>query len=681
MKATASQAHQKNATPTHAAHDPASQAAPKVDALGVAIKRPEMVIQRKLQALADQSAQVKQLRSHRLAAAGAVLQRVRLIGPTGGVDYDRSKLDSLKVEEMKKWQGLPGFEDSSDYTWHHIAPQSRLTDRGLASNRLLVRLGPSASARIGDPGNDFTDPNFDETGTRTPFSEGVEGAVGKDTAIDPGELTRRLQGLAREREGKASQKSYSNPSTWHIPLEVLVQFIDECPDSTADGPQKELMRKTAHKNATLVAYNDYKDKSSPERQELAVPLITLHEDQIGADLKGLFHAAIHKRPSFVRGHVLDEFQNEKFKARTELIVAKKRKFEQLINTDGELLALAKQAGPDLVRKKGVLQRYNQMTKAMQVLVTAPGTGVTTGLKHKFYPGNRIRVDHNLWLRAMEYVVAFREKNDTDNKIKNLPVFGLEPHADVTRVIPLLGVAKQALGKEETRALDESIPIDKEREAAILGTLPDYKPKTELPRTKTAYSKRKTPKRNAARYPITDEEAARHKQLVMVGKQEEADELRKTLHGRGMVAPEAFKLSEAKRIAEGEREKKVSAEMSEREGRLQDEANREKLEEFRNTQDERTRKLNTATRAFIMAYEDETEVSFDLLFDFLMRLWPDMRTQMDAVVRSMRWEIRPEKEPADRKDLETYESDLSQKYDDRLKTGVKDIRSAFHDYAK
>jgi hypothetical protein len=613
----------------------------------------------------------------RSSAPEGVVQRVRLTGETGGTEYDRGKLEPQKTTEMDKWKGLPGFQDSSDFTWHHIAPQSRLTDRGLASNPLLVRLGPSSSARIGDPGNEFTDPNVDQTGTRTPFSEDVEQTIGKDHGIDPADLTKRLGALARKPEHDANKKSLSDPSTWHIPLDVLRQHIEESP---AEPASKERMHKIAQQKATLISYNKYTDKASPEREELAVPLVSLHEGAIGKDDQKLFHQAIYKRPAFVRGHVLDEFQQEKFSVQSQLIETATQKFAEQINGYEELRRLVVKAGPDLVRKKGALKKYNQMTNIMKKLVSAPEGGGVNGVEHTYYPGKNIKLDMSLWGEAMGCVRAFREKNNTDSKIKNLPEHTLKPHEDVQRVISKLGVAKQTLNEDEVAAVNKKFEYDQELEAQILKDLPQYKTRS-LPKSKTAYDKTKGKVgRGEKGYPMSDTEWKDYGTFLKDGKDQDAKELSTTLKSRGSVDPNTFRVNEAKRLAEEDRKGKVLTEVSKQESKLQDIANQEKLALFQNGQDETTRQLNAAALEFVSYYRDEkTPVNVEPVFDFLMQLWPDMRMHMKDLEQHLRRGIKPAKEPSTKEDLPDYKADLTKQYSAHLETAVGKVTLDFAGY--
>lgn len=150
--------------------------------------------------------------------------------PTGK-SYDPTRLADDKLKAMERFRGLPGHTnpdvaDHKDYfTWHHIVPQSHLPDKETASKTAAVRLGPSASHRYGDPGNDFTDPNFAAArdGTLTPDSESIEAYL---AAVKNGGGLARLLGekisaLALQIQQGGNVKPLADPGQWLIFGDVL----------------------------------------------------------------------------------------------------------------------------------------------------------------------------------------------------------------------------------------------------------------------------------------------------------------------------------------------------------------------------------------------------------------------------------------------------------------------------
>lgn len=164
---------------------------------------------------------VGQLNTAAMQAATPPIQRVELpIAETTGTKYDASKHTARKTKARELFEKLPGpTENSDDFTWHHIVPQSHLP-KVMADNPMMIRLGPSSSYRIDDPGNDYTDPNYLPDGTHTPFSEAVEAGLREPPRLDHAVLAEKLKALLAK-HSDIKDKAIADPVQWHIAIKQL----------------------------------------------------------------------------------------------------------------------------------------------------------------------------------------------------------------------------------------------------------------------------------------------------------------------------------------------------------------------------------------------------------------------------------------------------------------------------
>lgn len=614
-------------------------------------------------------------------------------GEEGGVDYDSSKLEELKTIEMKKWKELlPGLKDAEDFTWHHIVPQSRISDKNTASDKSIVRLGPSTSVRIGDPGNDYTDPNFEPTGSLTPISEEIENAIGKNrqSELNPEELTTILKNLALVNKAK-EEKSYSNPDIWHIPKVVLLDLINGYEGNGVTKEVKDDMKKLVNDLSVPVEYINYKKKELAKNQEEAVPLSKLHKDIIkDPKMWSHFDNAIYKKPAFVRGYVLDPESQERHRIKDERVIEAMTNFKNLVNSDDTLKEEIKKAELDLLKKKEFIMRYDQMFKQVCKVIKGPAGEKPSGTEFKYFLGQNVALDKNKLKKAMESISEFKEKFPKDPKVKQLINFTLSEYKDENDLIGKLNIPWQKLDDESEKEIKKSVALSEERREEILQGLPKYE-EHSYP-TKRIFSKNEQSewntsikKNSALKYPMTEEE---NKELMTAVKKKEPDNpeglktLRETIKERGQInkdqSLEDFINNELQKKVDEEIQDKVNLLVKEKEIAIHDESIKKEIAIFRLKQDKRLRKLNDKIVAFNLAYEVKPQSLNIDNYVVLKQFWPDMNKLEKGLATDLRYKVQVSE--INGKELEQYSSTLKNNYEVFVKDHVnKVITVKFKEY--
>ena len=154
-----------------------------------------------------------------LMASGTATQKSKQVSSSNGTaPIQRGGWKTKKVEKgIKREQKLASDSKLVD-TAHHILPKKKLvdsykklsedeqkqigkdmtgtdkvmTDKQIMSLPFNMTLGPRPESRTDDPGDQF-DPNYNESGSRTPRSKALEGAWSEDSGkIDPDKLRAAL---------------------------------------------------------------------------------------------------------------------------------------------------------------------------------------------------------------------------------------------------------------------------------------------------------------------------------------------------------------------------------------------------------------------------------------------------------------------------------------------------------
>ena len=318
--------------------------------------------------------------------AAAPVQRVKIpFAHTDGSEYDPEDHKEQKATEMAKFAGLPGRTTKpEDFTWHHIVPQSHLKDRALARSQMMIRLGPSTSYRLDDPGNDYTDPNFKQDGTHTPFSEAVEGAFapGAPSApkLDHTLLASKLALLVSAQQGKASGKAYADPVQWHLALADLQGAIGLTP-----AEKKTL--------AALAKPTNFSVKGIA-RKEDAIAWSDLHQSKIDPALWAKMHAHLSRDPKtydahqFFRGHQEhDALDIKRFHMQVPMRLQAILEAEHAIDADAALHAAIQANGKIVVFLRDAKALSKNVVTAVSDLAKSQGLGQFQGNKHDYYLGS------------------------------------------------------------------------------------------------------------------------------------------------------------------------------------------------------------------------------------------------------------------------------------------------------
>ncbi len=323
------------------------------------------------------------------APAGTPVQRVKIpFAHTDGSAYDPDEHKDQKAIEMARFAGLPGRTTKAvDFTWHHIVPQSHLKDRNLARSQMMIRLGPSTSYRLDDPGNDYTDPNFKRDGTHTPFSEAVEGAfapsakpgVKAPPKLDHALLASKLADLVAQQKNPSANQ-YSDPGQWHLALADLqsAQGLTAAEKKTLAG-----LAKPTHFSVKGVA-----------RKEDAIAWSELHEDKIHKDLWAKMHAHLSRDPKtydahqFFRGHQeLDKINIMRFHLLKPMQAQVLLEAEQAIDNDKTLHGLIQANGKIIVFLRDAKTLAGNVATAVSELAKSQGLGKFQGVQHEYYLGS------------------------------------------------------------------------------------------------------------------------------------------------------------------------------------------------------------------------------------------------------------------------------------------------------
>lgn len=232
----------------------------------------------------EQAATIEEARQ--LADEKKLARRKILTQEAGtGTDYDATSLAADKIEAMREFDGLPGYTKHKDaekyasyYTWHHLVPQSRVENKATASTTAAVRLGPSASHRYGDPGNEYLDSNYSllRDGTLTPDSEKVE-AYHESIRSKGGlaaALTKKIQDLADEikkNNHRGVKKPLADAGQWLIFGDFLRALNGMTPTllvelNTLIGPGYTA-NKGKMESHEFVSWADLREKANPNDVE------------------------------------------------------------------------------------------------------------------------------------------------------------------------------------------------------------------------------------------------------------------------------------------------------------------------------------------------------------------------------------------------------------------------------
>ncbi len=535
-------------------------------------------------------------------------------------EYDSDKLKDKKKIAMEQWKGVPGFSDAEDFTWHHVIPQSKIKNEnkiGIASDPLLVRLGPSVEKRDGDPGNEYVDYNFTESGTLTPFSEAVDDSIhSQNDELNLEELNNKLLTLVKDQKGSESGGS-TNPGSWFIPIDKLRAIV---PSGNLAAKMKTVI--DAYQKPILYMSHDGKEPRLVDTK--AVCVLDLRKPEITKALKSAPESeAVFKefdrilkgqQHIYVRAYLADELQTKMAETRRNVAAETMLTVEGLINANKRIkvaAALLEAKVEQIERLVKTRAQIDDALRNLQVFNQAdPGK--------MFYPGASVVLDLKLLKRCNDLANKRREWGSITIEARQLRELDLPTREANTAELELLPLLLASFEDYDEDALREEAEEAAQQELEDLGYHIFNPP---VPRKK----KKESPA------PIDPF-------IVTNAEKEELEngaDLKKLAQGckeRG-VDLEAFRKVELEKA----RARILAEKLDAAERKVRAEFDKVKLAEFHGKQDAAIRELNRLAKQFDdVCNAPLASKGGDLLpVEHLKKHW---RGQYESAIKSLRYEL-------------------------------------------